>query len=38
MAKLKEYIEMTATSFKERYNNHRKSFNLVQYDKETELS
>ncbi len=35
---IKEYIGMTANRFKERYNNHRKSFNLIKYEKETELS
>ena len=34
----KEYIGMTANSFKERYRNHKKSFNLIRYEKETELS
>ncbi len=34
----KEYIGMTANRFKERNNNHRKSFNLNKYEKETELS
>ena len=29
---------MTANSFKERYRNHKKSFNLIRYEKETELS
>ena len=35
---VKEYIGMTANSFKERYNNHKKSFNISKYEKETELS
>jgi hypothetical protein len=34
----KEYIGMTANSFKERYRNHKKYFNLIRYEKETELS
>ena len=34
----KEYIGMTANSFKERFNNHKKSFNNEKYEKETELS
>ena len=34
----REYIGMTANSFKERYYNHKKSFNLEKYEKETELS
>ena len=35
----KEYIGMTAAnSFKERYRNHKKSFNIIRYEKETELS
>ena len=29
---------MTANSFKERYRNHKKSFNLIRCEKETELS
>ena len=33
-----EYIGMTANQFKKRYNNHSKSFNLIKYEKETELS
>lgn len=34
----KEYIGMTATTFKERYGNHKKSLKNVRYEKETELS
>ena len=34
---VKEYIRMTANSFKERHNNHKKSFNIPKYEKETEL-
>ena len=34
----REYIGMTANSFKERYYNHKKSFNLEKYEKKTELS
>jgi hypothetical protein len=29
---------MTATTFKERYRNHKKSFNDIKYENETELS
>ena len=32
------YIRLTSTTFKERYNNHNKSFNHEKYEKETELS
>ena len=32
------YIGMTSGPFKERYNNHKKSFNLARHEKETELS
>ena len=32
------YIGLTSTTFKERYNNHSKSFNHEKYKNETELS
>ena len=32
------YIGLTSTTFKERYNNHNKSFNHKKYQNETELS
>ena len=32
------YLELTSTMFKERYNNHNKSFNHGKYEDETELS
>ena len=32
------YIGLTSTTFKERYNNHNKSFNHEKYENETELS
>ena len=35
---MKDYIGMRATSFKERYSNHKKSFNIPKYSKETALS
>ena len=35
---IKTYIGMTATTFKERYRNHKKSFNDIKYENETELS
>ena len=34
----KTYIGMTATTFKERYRNHKKSFDDIKYKNETELS
>ena len=34
----KFYIGLTESSFKERYNNHKKSFKHKKYEKETELS
>ena len=34
----KEYIGMTATTFKTRYRNHKKSFNYTRYEKDTALS
>ena len=34
----KEYIGMTATTFKERYANHKKSFKFHRYKNDTELS
>jgi hypothetical protein len=34
----KEYIRMTATTFKERYANHKKSFKFHRYENVTELS
>ena len=34
----KVYIGMTASKFKERYGNHKKSFNDPRYENETELS
>jgi hypothetical protein len=35
---IKTYIGMTATTFNERYRNHKKSFNDIKYENETELS
>ena len=35
---VKQYIGMTASTFKERYNNHKKSFKNPLYQNETELS
>jgi hypothetical protein len=35
---IKEYIGMTATTFKERYGNHKKSFKLRRSKNDTELS
>ena len=35
---IKTYIGMTATTFKERYRNHKKAFNDIKYENETELS
>ena len=35
---VKQYIGMTANTFKERYNNHKKSFKNPLYQNETELS
>ena len=35
---IKECIRMTANSLKERFNNHKKSFNDPKYENETELS
>ena len=32
---IKTYIGMTATTFKERYRNHKKSFNDIKYENET---
>ena len=34
----KEYIGMTATTFKTRYRDHKKSFNYTRYEKDTALS
>ncbi len=34
----KTYISMTATTFKDRYRNHKKSFDDNKYENETELS
>ncbi len=34
----KTYIGMTATTFKDRYRNHKKSFDDIKYENETELS
>ena len=34
----KEYIGMTADTFKKRYGNHKTSFNDLRYENETELS
>ena len=36
--KTKEYLAMTANKSKERYWNHKKSFNDARYENETELS
>ncbi len=36
--KTKRYIGMTANSFKERFPNHKKSFDHPMYARETELS
>ena len=35
---VKRYIGMTANPFKSRFSNHKKSFNHIKYEKETELS
>ena len=34
----KEYIGMAANSFRDRYNKHKKSFNLIKHEKEYKLS
>ena len=35
---IKTYIGMTATTFKDRYRNHKKSFEVIKHDNDTELS